>query len=76
MNNFASFLERYGINELVVDETGNQERFDVKFSVQPENPRSLQDIITGIGLSLSRETRTDDILTLTIMSSFKYKVHS
>lgn len=75
MNNFASFLGRYGINELVVDETGNQERFDIKFFVQPENPRSLQDIITGIGISLLKETRTDDILTLTIMSSFKYKVH-
>lgn len=64
MKDFASFLESYGVNKLVTDETGNQEKFDIKFSFQPENPQSLKDILKEMGLSLTEEKRNVDILTI------------
>ena len=64
MKDFAGFLENYGINKLVVDETGNNEKLDIKFTFQPENPQSLFDILYGMGLTLTKEQRKIDILVL------------
>ena len=64
MNDFAQFLENYGLNQLVADETGNQEKLDIKFSFQPENPKSLLDILEGMGLGLVKEKRSVDLLIL------------
>jgi thiol-disulfide isomerase/thioredoxin len=64
MQEFSEFLEDYAIGKLVVDETGNKEKFDIKFSFQPENPQSLQDILTGMGLALTKDHRPVNILIL------------
>ncbi|WP_184543829.1 redoxin family protein [Mucilaginibacter sp. FT3.2] len=64
MTDFAGFLETYGIGKLVVDETLNTEKLDIKFSFQPEDPQSLQDILTGMGLSLTKKLRQVDMLLL------------
>lgn len=65
MKDFADFLESYGIGRLpVVDETRNEEKFDIKFSWQPENPASLTEVLTGMGLTLEKLKRPIDILVL------------
>jgi thiol-disulfide isomerase/thioredoxin len=64
MAEFAGFLESYGIGKLVVDETGSMEKFDIKFSFQPENPKSLLDILSGMGLGLTKGHRKVDMLRL------------
>lgn len=64
MSDFAQFLENYCISKLVVDETGSKDKFDIKFSFQPENPQSLLDILAGMGLGLTKEQRQIDMLVL------------
>lgn len=64
MADFAGFLENYGIGKLVVDETGSLEKFDIKFSFQPENPQSLLDTLSGMGLGLTTEQRPVNMLVL------------
>lgn len=64
MNDFAQFLENYGLHQLVADETGNLEKLDIKFSFQPENPKSLLDILESMGLGLAKEKRSVDLLIL------------
>lgn len=64
MTDFAQFLEDYGTGKLTTDETGNKEKFDIKFSFQPENPQSLLDILSGMGLGLSKQQRQIDMLVL------------
>ncbi len=64
MADFADFLENYGIGKLVVDETGSKDKFDIKFSYQPENPRSLLDILSGMGLGLNIDQRPVNMLVL------------
>jgi uncharacterized protein (TIGR03435 family) len=64
MPEFAQFLEDYGIGGLVVDETNNKEKLDLKFSFQPENPQSLLDILAGMGLGLSKGEQKIDMLVL------------
>lgn len=64
LKEFAQFLEDYGIGKLTIDETGNTEKLDIKFSFQPENPQSLIDILTGMGLSLTKEQRNITMLVL------------
>ena len=64
MPEFAQFLEDYGIGKLVKDETGNQEKLDIKFSFQPENPQSLLDILAGMGLGLTKKQSKVDMLVL------------
>jgi uncharacterized protein (TIGR03435 family) len=65
MTGFADFLENYGTCKLlVVDDTANKEKLDIKFSFQPENPQSLTDILTGMGLGLTKEQREVDMLLL------------
>ncbi|EHQ25071.1 redoxin family protein [Mucilaginibacter paludis] len=64
MKEFAQYVENYGIEKLVVDETGNAEKFDIKFSFQPENPQSLLNILAGMGLGLTKEQREVNMLIL------------
>jgi uncharacterized protein (TIGR03435 family) len=64
MTDFAEFLESYGVgkNIPIIDETTNQEKFDIKFSFQPENPASLIKVLTDMGLSLEKQMRKIDML--------------
>jgi thiol-disulfide isomerase/thioredoxin len=64
MHEFAQFLENYGISKLVVDETNNHEKLNIKFSFQPENPQSLLDILTSMGLGLTKAQRQINMLVL------------
>jgi uncharacterized protein (TIGR03435 family) len=63
MRGFASYLESYGADHLpVLDETGSSASFDIRFNFQPENPQSLTDILTGMGLRLVNTTREIELL--------------
>lgn len=64
MANFAEFLESYGIDKIVIDETGSTNKYDIKFTFQPENPQSLIDILTKMGLRLEKHKREIDKLML------------
>ncbi|MCX6213682.1 redoxin family protein [Spirosoma sp.] len=65
MADLANYLENYGMTKgLVVDETMNHEKLDIKFSFQPENPQSLLDSLAELGLGLSKQTRTINMLVL------------
>ena len=65
MPEFAQYLEDYGTGRFpVFDETGNNEKFDIKFSFQPENPQSLLKILNDMGLSLQKQQRKVDMLVL------------
>jgi len=65
MKDFADFLETFGAGRLpVVDETGNQGKFDIKFTWQPENPASLTEVLSGMGLTLEKQQRPIDMLIL------------
>lgn len=65
MEDLASFLEDFGTEKLmVVNETGNNEKMDIKFSFEPENPQSLKDILHAMGLILSKQRRKVDMLVL------------
>jgi thiol-disulfide isomerase/thioredoxin len=63
LTDFAAYLESYGTADLpVVDETNNTQKFDIKFSFQPEDPGSLTKILTDMGLTLEKAKRKIDIL--------------
>jgi uncharacterized protein (TIGR03435 family) len=66
MADFAEYLESYGIAKLipVIDETKSTGKFDIKFSFQPENPASLTQILTDMGLSLEKQQRKVDMLVV------------
>lgn len=65
MVDFADFLETYGTDKLlVIDETQNSEKLDIKFSFQPENPQSLTTILSEMGLTLAKKPRKVDMLLL------------
>ncbi|RZK42316.1 MAG: DUF3738 domain-containing protein [Pedobacter sp.] len=65
MIEFAEFLEGFGTyKSLVLDETANKENFDVKFSFQPENPESLTEILSSMGLVLKKAKREVEFLIL------------
>lgn len=65
MADFAEYLESYSPGKLiVVDETQNRELLDIKFSYQPEDPKSLPAVLSEMGLSLTTERRTIDMLVL------------
>ena len=64
MDDFAGYLESYGIGQSVVNETQLSGNFDIKFSFQPENPASLTQILSNMGLSLKKEKRQIDMLVL------------
>ena len=66
MADFAEYLENYGIAKLipVIDETKSTGKFDIKFSFQPENPASLTQILTDMGLILEKTHRKVDMLVV------------
>lgn len=65
MPNFADYLETFGTyRSLIVDETGNKEKLDIKFSFQPENPASLTKILNEMGLVLEKAKREITFLVL------------
>jgi thiol-disulfide isomerase/thioredoxin len=64
MTDFAGYLETYCKGIPVVNETNISGNFDIKFSYQPENPASLTQILTDMGLSLEKEQRKIDMLIL------------
>lgn len=65
MADFADFLESYGLGKYpVVDETGNSEKFDMSFSFQPENPASLIQVLTDMGLGVEKQERKIDMLVV------------
>jgi uncharacterized protein (TIGR03435 family) len=64
MTDFADFLESYGFNKIVLDETGSTKKYDIKFNFQPENPQSLIDILTSMGLKLEKQQREIEMLML------------
>ncbi len=64
MKDFAEFLESYGVDKLVVDETHNKGKFDIAFTFQPEDPQSLFDQLAKMGLKLDKGRRKIDMLKL------------
>ncbi|HVW97192.1 MAG TPA: TIGR03435 family protein [Mucilaginibacter sp.] len=65
MTDFADYLESFGIvSRPVIDETGNHEKLDIKFSFQPENPASLTKVLSDMGLKLEQAQRTVNMLVL------------
>ncbi|MGF1926034.1 MAG: DUF3738 domain-containing protein, partial [Bacteroidia bacterium] len=65
MKDFAEFLESFGtFKSHIVDETGNNEELDIKFSFEPENPNSLPKILKNMGLSLNADRRKIAFLVL------------
>lgn len=65
MKEFADYLETFGNGKLlVVDETHATGKFDIKFSFQPENPMSLLNILSDMGLILEKQERKIDMLVL------------
>lgn len=65
MVNFAEYLEDFGFeNTLIVDETGTSEKYDIVFSFEPENPKSLPNILADMGLALVDEQRPVQILVI------------
>ena len=67
MTDFAEYLETYGPGKrIVVDETGREDLLDIRFSYQPEDPKSLPAVLSAMGLSLEKEQHTVDMLILYI----------
>jgi uncharacterized protein (TIGR03435 family) len=65
MTDFADFLETYGVDKsLVIDATRSTEKLDIKFSFQPEDPKSLLAVLSEMGLTLEKEQRRVDMLVL------------
>jgi thiol-disulfide isomerase/thioredoxin len=65
MVDFADFLESFGTyRSLIIDETHNKEKLDIKFSFEPENPASLNRILNDMGLGLEKTKREIEFLVL------------
>jgi uncharacterized protein (TIGR03435 family) len=65
MVDFADFLESFGTyKSLIIDETHNKEKLDIKFSFEPENPASLGKILNDMGLGLEKTKREVEFLVL------------
>lgn len=65
MDEFADYLENYGVRNLsVVNETNQHDKFDIKFSFQPEDPASLTRVLDNLGLGLKKEQREINFLLL------------
>jgi uncharacterized protein (TIGR03435 family) len=64
MSDLAKCLESYGTGKLTVDQTGNREKLDIKISWQPEIRQSLLDVLTSMGLGLTKEEQTVDMLVI------------
>lgn len=65
LKDFADFLESFGsLGKLVIDESGHNEKLDIKFDFQPEDKNTLLKILNDMGLGLKRHTRTVSFLFL------------
>lgn len=65
MVDFADFLESFGTyKSLIIDETNNKEKLDIKFNFQPENPDSLSKILSDMGLEVEKAKREVPFLIL------------
>jgi uncharacterized protein (TIGR03435 family) len=65
MGDFARYLESFGTEKLlVIDETGNSSKFDIKFTFQPENPATLTILLKEMGLGLLKEQRGIEFLVI------------
>lgn len=65
LTDFAAFLESFGsLRKLVIDESSNTEKLDLKFNFQPENKNTLLKILNDMGLGLKPEIRDIDFLLL------------
>ena len=64
MAEFVDYLESYGLGKPVINETNNTEKFDIKFSFQPENPASLIKVLTDMGLTVEKQERKIDMLVI------------
>lgn len=61
----ADYLESFGISNIpVVDETNNTKKFDIKFSFQPEDPETLTQVLSDMGLKLEKTKKKIDLLYL------------
>ena len=65
MKEFADYLENYGgFKYLVIDETANTEKLDIRFDFRPEDPDSLTKVLTAMGLRLEKAQREVEMLLL------------
>jgi len=65
LSDLADYLESYGVTGIpVVDETKITNRYDIRFSFQPEDPTSLNHVLADRGLVLEKTKRQIAILYL------------
>lgn len=65
MEDFARYLERYGILGMpVVDETGLEGKYQFDFSFDSENSKSFLETIKKMGLKLKKEKRQIEVLVI------------
>lgn len=64
MADLASYLEDYATGRPVIDETGNNGKFDIKFSFQPEDKNSLIKVLADMGLSIEKQQRKVEMMVL------------
>ncbi len=65
MNDFADYIESYGAGLgrlLVVDETHDTKKYDIKFSFRPETPSTFTTVLSDMGLNLQKAKRKVDML--------------
>jgi uncharacterized protein (TIGR03435 family) len=53
----ATYLETFGVTMPVIDETHTTNKYDIKFSFQPEDPLSLTKVLAEYGLVLVKARR-------------------
>ncbi|MBA9078126.1 TIGR03435 family protein [Rufibacter quisquiliarum] len=59
----AHYLESFGmVNLPVVDETGNQTRYDLSFEFEPERKGAVHEALAKLGLKLEKAERSIDVL--------------
>ena len=65
LKDFADFLESFGsLRKLVIDETGNTEKLDIKFNFQSEDKETLLRVLNDMGLGLTPNIREVNFLFL------------
>ena len=65
LKDFAEFLEGFGgLGSLVIDESDNADKLDIKFTFQPEDKNSILAILNNMGLGLRKEHRLINFLVL------------
>jgi uncharacterized protein (TIGR03435 family) len=63
LSSIAQYLEDFGLVNLpVVDETNNNERYDISFTFMPEKRGDLEKTLANFGLKLVQSERAIDVL--------------